>query len=375
MRLVSIDKVKPEFKLGITLYSITGQILLKAGTQLKPKTIKRIKKLGYQTIYITDEFSSGYIDDYMSPEIRFSSMKKIKEAFESYNYYVDKQDGLQKDAKRTTEAKYRYLNKIKEVASDLITELQDKKTTQVRFVDIKSAESYLVKHSLNVGIFSILLGIRLGYKPDKLRILGTGALLHDIGMNNVQKKITLKKDTLTAKDKEEIKKHPVWGYEYLKRNRLISPMVRAIVLQHHEKLTGEGYPVGLKGDKIIDLAQIVSIADTFDALTSDRPFRKALLANYALDYIYSQSGVLAKATIIKKFSEIITPYPKGTIVKLSNDKYGIVTNQNDGYPLRPHLDLLTKEIDLIVRTPFNLLKNNNVVIKKIEFDIDKIKNQ
>ncbi|HKL42484.1 MAG TPA: HD domain-containing phosphohydrolase [Clostridia bacterium] len=371
MRLVNMKHMSDHYKLALNLYNTQGQILLKAGTQLSEKTIKHIRNLGYQSIYITDPISTEIMDDYMDPTLRFESLNKIEEAFKAYNYYVKlKEDNTHSG--KVENAEYLYLNKIKDLADDLILYLSDKHQIQIQFMDLKRRDDYLLKHSLNVAIYSILLGFKMNLPKDKIQILGIGALLSDIGMNNVNGRITLKKDKLSKKDKSEVMKHPVWGYKFLKENHLISPMTRAVVLQHHERLDGSGYPRGLEGDKILDLAQIVAIADTFDALTSDRPYRKALLPKYALDYITSKTGVIATTDIIKKFTEIIVPYPNGTIIKLNDDRFAIVDQQNKGYPLRPKIDLITLVNGKIQKRPIDLLKENNLTIDNIEYEIENV---
>jgi len=371
MRLVNMKHMSDHYKLALNLYNTQGQILLKAGTQLSEKTIKHIRNLGYQSIYITDPISTEIMDDYMDPTLRFESLNKIEEAFKAYNYYVKlKEDNTHSG--KVENAEYLYLNKIKDLADDLILYLSDKHQIQIQFMDLKRRDDYLLKHSLNVAIYSILLGFKMNLPKDKIQILGIGALLSDIGMNNVNGRITLKKDKLSKKDKSEVMKHPVWGYKFLKENHLISPMTRAVVLQHHERLDGSGYPRGLEGDKILDLAQIVAIADTFDALTSDRPYRKALLPKYALDYITSKTGVIATTDIIKKFTEIIVPYPNGTIIKLNDDRFAIVDQQNKGYPLRPKIDLITLVNGKIQKKPIDLLKENNLTIDNIEYEIENV---
>jgi HD-GYP domain-containing protein (c-di-GMP phosphodiesterase class II) len=371
MRLIDTKHINDNYKLALNLYNTQGQVLLKGGTQLNEKTIKHIRNLGYQSIYITDPISNNVMDDYMDPKLRFESLNKIDEAFKAYNYYVKlKEDNTHSG--KVENAEYLYLNKIKNLADDLILYLSNKHQIQIQFMDLKRQDDYLLKHSLNVAIYSILLGFKMNLPKDKIQILGIGALLSDIGMNNVNGRITLKKDKLTQKDKSEVMKHPVWGYKFLKENHLISPMTRAVVLQHHERLDGSGYPRGLEGEKILDLAQIVAIADTFDALTSDRPYRKALLPKYALDYITSKTGVIATTDIIKRFTEIIVPYPNGTIVKLNDGRFAIVNQQNKGYPLRPKIALIKHVNGKIYKTPINLLNKNNLTIDNIEYEIENV---
>lgn len=371
MRLVDVKHINDNYKLALSLYNTQGQVLLRGGAQLNSKTIHHIKNLGYQSIYITDRISTDTMNDYMDPKLRFDSLNKIEEAFKAYNYYVKLKEDNSHSGK-VENAEYLYLNKIKDLSEDLILYLSDKHRIQIQFMDLKRSDDYLTKHSLNVAIYSILLGFKMNLPKDQIQILGVGALLSDIGMNNVNSRITLKKDQLTKKDRSEVMKHPVWGYKFLKENHLISPLTRAIVLQHHERLDGSGYPRGLEKDKILELAQIVAIADTFDALTSDRPYRKALLPKYALDYIVSKTGIIATSDIVKKFTEIIVPYPNGTIVKLNDGRHALVSNQNKGYPLRPKIDIIIDNNGDISKEPINLLTENNLTIDNIEYELENV---
>lgn len=368
MRLINLERVPKDAELAINLYNYQGQTLIKAGMKLTPKMIQRIKSLGYQSIYVSDSLSNEILDDYMEPSIRFRAFNMIHEAFDAYQYYVSIKENKENATDHAkSEAEYLYLNKLKDISSELIQYLSNKNQIQIQFMDLKRKDDYLIRHSLNVAIYSILLGFKLGFNREQISILGVGALLSDIGMNNVNERVTLKKDKLDAKDKKEVRKHPVWGYKFLKENHLISPLTRAIVLQHHERLDGSGYPRGLEGDKILELSQVVSVADTFDALTSDRPYRKALQPKFALDYIVSKTGIIANERIIQKFMTIITPYPNGTLVRLSNDILGVIKEQNTGYPLRPKLEVLRLENNELTGYPIDLLKENSLTIQGIDY--------
>ncbi|MFH1824006.1 MAG: HD domain-containing phosphohydrolase [Candidatus Firestonebacteria bacterium] len=139
---------------------------------------------------------------------------------------------------------------------------------------IEARDSYTATHSHHVSIISKNIGKKLGLSEKEIEILKKGSLLHDVGKIGISDQILNKKDKLTLEEFAQIKRHPVLGQEicsYLK----LDPNVHAIIHHHHEKLNGSGYPDRLKGDEINKLVRIVTVADMFDALTTNRPYRLA----------------------------------------------------------------------------------------------------
>ena len=147
-------------------------------------------------------------------------------------------------------------------------------------------DSYTDGHSRRVAIYSYLIGKKLGFGREKLSRIYAAAFLHDIGKIGIPDAILLKPYSLTSLERKLVEEHPILGYELLRSYNF--PVVLDVVLKHHERLDGKGYPLGIRD--ILLTVNIVSIADVFDALTTDRPYRKALFLEEALSIIEKDNG-------------------------------------------------------------------------------------
>ena len=139
-----------------------------------------------------------------------------------------------------------------------------------------SCDYYLYTHSVNVVAYAIALAMRAGYgDAATLREVANGALLHDVGETVLNRKTANKAGALTAKEWQEVKRHPEEGFKILEKTGALGEIALDIVLHHHEKLDGTGYPEGLSGEDVSVFVRIVAIADIFDALTTERHHQKA----------------------------------------------------------------------------------------------------
>src|SRR3989338_9056527 len=154
---------------------------------------------------------------------------------------------------------------------------------------LEAKDPYTHGHSLRVSKYALLIGEALKLSKEDLLTLELGALLHDIGKIGTPEHILLKPDRLTKEEYEIMKKHPMQSAEILSHMELLKEVV-PIVKYHQERMDGLGYPEGLKGESIPLLSRIVYIADAFDAMTSDRPYRKALSLQQAYDELIRCSG-------------------------------------------------------------------------------------
>lgn len=157
------------------------------------------------------------------------------------------------------------------------------------FMDVMSFDYTTYTHSINVAILSISLGNYIGIKnAQSLVELGTSALLHDIGKSKIPIEILDKKTPLTDSEMELIRKHPEIGYKLLKETNFLSEQILLPVLQHHERDDGSGYPNNIKADKIHLHSKIIGIADVFDAMTTNKIYRKAHNAFPALQEMFGE---------------------------------------------------------------------------------------
>jgi len=370
LRLVPINSVKEGYFLGKTLYDTSGRVLLKQGTRFNKMLIESVKKAGIQKIYINDEFSDSEIEDIIKPEIKIKAVKSVKDLFshvkKKEKAYRTKAGSL--GSSSLLRIQDEQIEDVQEVSKSIVEDVLSNSNTLINLVDIKTADNYTYEHCVNVAVLSLVLGIEMGLNQKQLSDLCVGALLHDIGKAFTPTEILTKPDTLDDVEFNIIKKHPVDGYEYIKDDNNLASAVKVIVLEHHEKVDGTGYPRGLKGDQIHKLAKIISVVDVYDALTSDRPYRKAVSPSEALELIMGSAGRHFDFETAQAFVRRVVPYPIGTLVRLSNGDVGVVESIKPNFPLRPTVKVIRQNaVDVDIEV-IDLMKENSLVIEGIQYD-------
>jgi diguanylate cyclase (GGDEF)-like protein len=203
------------------------------------------------------------------------------------------------------------INEIVKEAEDIMNEhklLENESARSSIILSLKKAleERYYEteEHAMRMANLSLLIGERINLKYNELNELRLLAILHDIGKISISDSIILKPGRLTSDEWEIIKKHPEVGYRLAKSSRDLGQIAKGI-LYHHERWDGNGYPEGLKGKKIPVISRIVSIADAFDAMTNDRPYRKAMTKYEAIEEIKKESGSQFDPYLAKLFMEVL----------------------------------------------------------------------
>ena len=211
-------------------------------------------------------------------------------------------------------------------------------------------------HSLNVSLISRMIGMWQNYNADDLETLTLGGLLHDIGKSKIPPEIINKPGRLTPEEYELVKKHSEYGYELLK-NQNISVRIKKIALTHHERCDGSGYPIGLVGDDIDDFANIVAIADVYDAMTADRCYRRGVCPFEVIATFEREGLGKYKPQFITSFLEHIANTYINNDVMLSNGMTGKIVLINKHRLTRPVVRLedgifinLEKRPELYVQT-------------------------
>ncbi|MCI1965033.1 MAG: HD-GYP domain-containing protein [Oscillospiraceae bacterium] len=312
------------------LYGPDGRLLLQQGQTLKPSYLASIARNGFQGVYINDKISEEIeIQSVIDDELRNSAIRAVRDI------YIQSFDtGLSQDM----------AHKAKTIVHSIVEEIIKNRNIMVNMVDLKSYDNYTYYHSVNVGVLSIVVGVALGMDTISLYKLGLGALLHDIGKVFVDKKIIDKSGPLTPEEFAEVKKHPPLGYEYLRDSGFDLPMSSLIsILQHHERLDGSGYPYGMSCERIHQFSRIIAIADVFDAMTSDRPYRKAMMPSDVIEFLMGGAGKLFDAKYVSLFIKKVAAFPLGTCVQLSNGCSAIVVKNYEDCCLRPKVKLLGSE--------------------------------
>lgn len=233
----------------------------------------------------------------------------------------------------------------------------------------KKNDYELFKHVINVALLSALIGTRLGYEEKELRDLTLGAFLHDLGKLRIPRAILNKPAGLTEEEFAIMKRHPLIG-EGLLINTPLLPGVVAIIKEHHERWNGLGYPYGLKGNDIHRNAQIVAVADVFEALTADRPYRKGLPPYHALEMIIAESGKDFNPKVVQALKESLTLYPENTRISLNTGEVGVVIAVPIQKPIRPLIHLLFDREGRCLHqdTYVNLMQDSTRFIERVEFE-------
>jgi HD-GYP domain-containing protein (c-di-GMP phosphodiesterase class II) len=195
-------------------------------------------------------------------------------------------------------------------------------------------------HTVKVTFVALKIGKGLGYDAKRLLELGLVAFLENVGMYKIPDRILSKEGKLEPDEMGIIKKHPEMGARILSCLGERYRWLAKIVLQTHERADGSGYPRGLKGGEISELASIAGLADTYVALTSDRPYRERYLQFNAVKLIITKAKALFPTKILRVFLNEISMFPVGTYVKLNNGCVGRVLSTEKNQVLRPNVKVL-----------------------------------
>ncbi len=232
------------------------------------------------------------------------------------------------------------IEKAKELVSELVTNIVTSPDMLVLLTQLKDRDEYTAIHSMNVCVLSIAFGRYLDLPLDKLRALGLAALLHDVGKMKVASHILQKPGKLTKEETSLMRAHAYLGYELLKDEKGMTEEILEVVKDHHERINGSGYPMGIKGEQLTSLTKIVSLVDVYDALTSDRAYKDAMTQTNALHKIYNMAKDNFDHEFIESFIKCIGIYPVGSIVEMNTGHVGVVVKLNNDYKLKPVVGLL-----------------------------------
>ena len=221
-------------------------------------------------------------------------------------------------------------------------------------VRLKNHDEYTYMHSVAVCALMVALARRLGLPEDQVRDAGAAGMLHDLGKAAMPLNVLNKPGALSDDEFKIMKAHPVRGYHMLVLSGSAPEAVLDVALHHHEKFDGSGYPHNLKGDAIGLMARMGAVCDVYDAITSNRPYKKAWGPAESLQRMVSWNGHFDEL-VLKAFIRSVGIYPVGALVRLESDRLGVVLEQGEGSLLAPK-----------VRVFFNARKREPVFIKDID---------
>jgi putative nucleotidyltransferase with HDIG domain len=344
---VNVEDLEREMVIDQEIRSGFGGILIAPGTRLNDRLIIQLKNMDLKKIKIKTE-----------KEVE-EKVDKKKIAREKYNDNLNDFSEVYKKAYYMKKVDFKSVRSLSEEAMTISDYLDLKDILKMT----RNIDQYTYSHSLHVGILANKFGRWLHLKNNERCKLTTAALLHDIGKTRIKDELLTKPESLTAKEYEEVKKHSQYGYELLKKSNRFSGDILKGVLTHHERYDGSGYPLGLKAKNIPLFGRIIAICDTFDALTTDRPYQKSISPFGALKILeedFDSFDYKLKSLFIEKI-----PYSLiGDKVKLSNGKIAKIVFANPSCPEFP--------IVKVDNNYLNLNDENDLKIITLIKDVNKI---
>jgi len=221
--------------------------------------------------------------------------------------------------------------------------LDDREST-LHLMNVVDQAETTYSHAMNVAVLAMMVGSEAELTADEMVTLGLGALFHDLGKERIPKKILKKRPPLTKPEQDLMHQHSLFGAEMLANTGRYSDTVAQVVMHHHERADGSGYPAGLKGDAIDRLARIVAIADTYDNHTNSYDPKTSLTPYLALSYMFGQQKQLFDVEMLALFIRCLGVYPPGTVVELSNGSIGMVMAVNPKNQLNPSVVLYDEAV-------------------------------
>ena len=205
----------------------------------------------------------------------------------------------------------------------------------VSLARLKTKDRYTFLHSVAVCALMVSLGRQLGLSDDEVRDAGLAGLLHDIGKIAIPPEVLNKPGALTADEFRHVVAHPQAGYDVLVGDASISEIALDVCLHHHERMDGTGYPHKLAGEGISLFARMGAICDVYDAVTSDRPYKKAWEAAYAVQRMVEWRGNHFDPGVFNAFVKSVGIYPVGSLVRLRSGRLAVVMQHAPGALLTP----------------------------------------
>jgi putative nucleotidyltransferase with HDIG domain len=232
------------------------------------------------------------------------------------------------------------VSKVEEAAQEIVESIIRNPDALNSLCQIKGYDEYTYTHSVNVSVLSTSLAYSLGYNHEQLLQVGVGGVLHDIGKMRVPETILNKPGKYTEWEFNIMKRHPEYGLEIVSEKKNITEFSKAIIIQHHERYNGKGYPRGLSGGQIDEIGLIGAVADVYDALTSNRVYRAAWTPQKALGLIFQGCDEDYSREIVERFTKQMGIYPVGSFVRLVSGEMGVVTRVDRGNLLFPLVFIL-----------------------------------
>lgn len=347
MKLVEIKNVKDGDVLARAIVTDEYNELLSKGTVLKSDYISKLRELDIREVYIEGEGITEQDAAILKEEVKEKCREQVQTIISKHTYKTDNSDMVV--LSKTTE--------------DIISNILEDENVVEQVYEIKERSADIYEHSISVCSLSMLVALRLKLDRESVRDIGVGCLLHELGLRYTTVEYeNLDINSLNEKDLIEYKKHPVYGYSAIRNENWLSQRSKEIILGHHERIDGSGYPLHSK-DQSREVC-IVEVCDFFDEVICGIGYER-LKVHEVIEYLKIYKGLTFSEEVVNELFSFVAVYPAGSIVITSNGEKAVVIGQNKGFPERPILRLLSDREgrEVTEEVTIDLLEHNSMFIK------------
>ncbi|MFP3090638.1 HD-GYP domain-containing protein [Treponema sp. TIM-1] len=333
------------------VYVEDNNLLVPAGIAIRKKDVERLVSWGIDTVRTEGEMlPPGTKPDQVGPgggvgnAAKLPVLPSLAEApgnqgtYRTYTDLIEKLKGIFKDIAIGSSVE---VHAIDVIISRLLQVIREKRELIIGYILAGEVKHHdLAKSSINTAILSCLITMEFKVPNHKLLQIVTAALLHDVGMLRLPREILDKRGGLSGPERQCVQTHPLMSYRIACKELLYPEAVGLMVSQHHEYWDGTGYPRQLAGTQIDSGARIISVADAFEAMVSQKPYRNSMIGYQAMKNLLADNSRRFDPNVLKAFIKTMGIYPIGSIVLLNNGAIARVTEVRNETPLRPKINLL-----------------------------------
>lgn len=333
MKAIPIDAIQGGEILARDLYMDNGAILMTKGTVLRTAYKERLHSMGCTMVMIAEDENSAPADSVTEKKIQKHCQESVRMVIDKYSYGVDAE-----------------LNAIAKAAEDIMEDVLSEPKVLYNVSRVRDKSNSIYLHSINVSALSVLIGMKMRLPERRLKNMAVGALLHDIGLIYLPTELQeVNFDVCDEAVRKEVKRHVIYGYTSVEKEDWLSPAAKDIIVNHHERIDGSGFPFRLTGDKLPLETKIVSLCDEFDSMVYGFCKNKCKIME-TMNYFTGLADVKFDFRVVQTFLASVAAYPIGTAVKLNTGALGLVVRQNESLPTRPVLRLVKETMDGLTAT-------------------------
>lgn len=333
MFCLATERLTPGMTLARDIYSESGYLLLNADAVLDEQYIVRLASMGVESVFIKKPYG-GEPETIIHERTQAEALRLTCQAFDHF-----------------CRAQNIQLAALRKIVERIVDEAIKSRDVLIQLSSLRLYDDYTFGHSINVCILSVLIGMKMRLSEKELIELAMGALLHDLGKLMIPPETLNKEAPLNSAEWQLVRQHGRWAFEVLRRQAELPLAAAQIAFQHHESFDGCGYPQNLVGEEIHLYARIVAVADVFDAVTANRPYRKAYLPHEAYEIIIGSRGTKFDPAVVDVFIANIALFPIGSTVVLDSGEVGVVVEVYPKLPTRPLVKVILDKDGSLWRGP------------------------